>query len=70
LTSFNKILRYYIDFIAYKNGSYSEREICENTIWGSKEIEERGLKLLSFMAEHWDIDELKDKIKQKEFLFL
>ena len=22
------------------------------------------------MAEHWDIDELKDKIKQKEFLFL
>lgn len=58
------------DFIAYKNGSYSEREICENTIWGSKEIEERGLKLLSFMAEHWDIDELKDKIKQKEFLFL
>lgn len=58
------------DFVAYINGSYSEREICQNNTWGKKEIEERGLKLLTFMAEHWDIDELHDKEKQKKFLFL
>lgn len=58
------------DFVAYINGSYSEREICQNNTWGRKEIEERGLNLLTFMAEHWDIDELHDKEKQKKFLFL
>ncbi|MDD2895766.1 MAG: DUF262 domain-containing HNH endonuclease family protein [Aliarcobacter sp.] len=60
------------DFIAYKNGSYSEREIYDNyeNNWGVKEIEDRGLKLLNFMAEHWDIEELKERKKQKEFLFI
>lgn len=58
------------DFVGYKIGSYSEQKINEKSNWGIKEIEERGFELLNFMAEHWDIEELRDKEKQKEFLFI
>ena len=58
------------DFVGYKIGSYSEQKINAKSNWGIKEIEERGFELLNFMAEHWDIEELRDKEKQKEFLFL
>ena len=58
------------DFVGYKIGSYSEQKISEKQKWGIIEIEERGLELLEFMSENWDIQELKDKEKQKEFLFL
>ncbi len=57
-------------FTGYKNGSYSEQKIKEKDNWGVNEIKERGIELLMFMAEHWDIEELKDKEKQQEFLFL
>ncbi len=57
-------------FTGYKNGSYSEQKINEKNDWGINEIKERGIELLTFMAENWDIDELKDEEKQKEFLFL
>ena len=56
-------------FTGYKNGSYSEQKINEKDNWGINEIQERGIELLTFMAEHWDIEELKNKHKQKEFLF-
>ncbi len=60
------------DFIAYKNGSSSEREIYDlyKNNWGIKEIEDRGLKLLNFMSERWDIAEMKNKEIQKQYLFL
>ena len=57
-------------FTGYKNGSYSEQQINEKINWGIDEIRERGLELLNFMANHWDIQELKDKEIQREFLFL
>ncbi|MGD9625467.1 MAG: DUF262 domain-containing protein [Arcobacter sp.] len=56
-------------FTGYKNGSYSEQKINEKINWGIYEIHERGIDLLTFMAEHWDIKELNES-KQKEFLFL
>lgn len=37
----------------YKKGSFSELEVCEKTDWTPKEIENRGLKMLKFMEEHW-----------------
>ena len=40
------------------NVGYDEKIILKNITIKIKE------------KEHWDIDELKDKIKQKEFLFL
>lgn len=39
----------------YAYGSYSEIEISHASEWGVSEIAERGLRLLSFMEERWDI---------------
>jgi uncharacterized protein with ParB-like and HNH nuclease domain len=39
----------------YKEGSLSERELCEADEWGEEEIKIRGLKLLDFMAYRWKI---------------
>lgn len=38
----------------YINGSYSEIEVSSNETWTSKEILERGLKIVKFMEEEWD----------------
>lgn len=38
----------------YKNGSYSEIEVSEYSTWTSKEILERGMKILHFMEEEWN----------------
>src|SRR5580658_5537735 len=39
----------------YFNGSYSEREIAAFEVWRHKEILERGVKMLGFMAYRWEI---------------
>jgi len=56
--------------VGFKNGSYAEQEINEKDKWTKDEIQERGIKLLEFMANHWDIEELKDENKQLKYLFL
>lgn len=57
-------------FTGYQNGSYAEQKINKESKWGADEIKNRAIELLSFMAEHWNIKELKDEEKKKEFLFL
>ena len=44
----------------YFNGSYGEREAAEFEVWRHKEILERGVKLLGFMAERWEIPLAED----------
>lgn len=45
-----------INNIGYRYGCYSEIEICEFDEWGAKEIAKRGLKLLSFLEERWEVN--------------
>ena len=52
--------------IGFIYGCFSENEVAKNTEWTAKEILERGIKLLKFMEERWNI-----KIDNKvEFLGL
>ena len=39
----------------YFSGSYSEREAAAFEFWRHKEIFERGIKMLNFMSERWEI---------------
>jgi len=51
----------------YKNGSYSEIEVAQSKEWTPKEIYERGMKLLDFLSERWEIkisEEEKEKLLQ------
>lgn len=43
------------DGIGYYNGSVSENEVNTKQDWTPKEIKERGLTLLKFMEERWEI---------------
>jgi hypothetical protein len=57
----------------YYNGSHSEIEVAkEYDKWGAEEILERGLDLLRFMEEHWNIKlgnkEEKTKLLGLEFM--
>lgn len=58
------------EFTGYQNGSYAEQRINKEPTWGIKQIEERGIELLIFMAKHWEIKELEDFELQKKLLFL
>jgi len=40
----------------YKNGSYSEIEVAQYEGWTPKEIYKRGMKLLNFLSDRWDIE--------------
>ena len=42
----------------YEEGSQSEREIIKKREWNSKAIEERTNKLLKFMFDRWDINDI------------
>ena len=53
----------------YSDGSHSEIEVAENDKWTPKEIEKRGLRLLSFMEERWDI-KFENEEAKKALLFL
>jgi hypothetical protein len=59
------------EFTGYKNGSYSEQQVNEKNNWRMEEIHERGLVLLEFLVEHWNIkDYLIEQEVNEEFLFL
>ena len=49
--------------IDYKNGSLSERELCDYTKFSEEEIKERGIKLINFMLKRWDIKNVDEKTK-------
>lgn len=53
----------------YNNTSHSEIEVAQYQIWSPETIEQRGLKLLSFMEERWGIP-IENEQKKKELLFL
>ena len=40
----------------YFNGSYSELEVAEYDNWTIDEIHDRGVKMLKFIEERWDIN--------------
>jgi uncharacterized protein with ParB-like and HNH nuclease domain len=49
----------------FQNGSYSEQEVAKCDIWDANAIKTRGLRLLKFMEENWDISlgTIEDKLK-------
>jgi hypothetical protein len=54
----------------YFNGSYSEREVAAFEVWRHKEILERGVKMLGFMADRWEIslaEEIRKTLTQVNF---
>lgn len=58
--------------VGYFNGSYSENEVAQYEEWTPETIKERGLKILAFIENRWDIklgsEEDKLKILQIDFL--
>ena len=48
----------------YKSGSYSEIEVAQYEKWTPKEIYERGMKLLDFLSERWEL-EISEEEKEK-----
>lgn len=40
----------------YSNGSYSEQEVAQRELWSAEEIKKRGLRLLKFMEQRWNIN--------------
>ena len=52
----------------YADGSHSEIEVSQETIWGPQQIHDRGIRLLSFMEKRWDF-KFGDADKEK-LLFL
>ena len=55
--------------VGFKYGSYSENEIACNAAWTAKNILERGIKLLLFMEDRWNIN-LGDNAEKIKFLNL
>ncbi len=57
--------------VGYYNGSYSEIEVAQYNQWTADEILERGLLMIDFMCERWDIDiDRKTKIEILHLEFL
>jgi hypothetical protein len=56
----------------YENGSYSEIEVSKEGEWTADKIMERGLKLLKFMEERWNLElgSKKDKLEILKLDFL
>ena len=54
---------------SYSDGSASEKEVADEVDWTPIEIKKRGLRLLNFMEERWDI-EFKDEEDKEALLFL
>ena len=55
--------------LGYENGSYSEIEVSKYKEWTPKTIEERGMTLMKFLAERWDLN-VKDEEEWRSMLFL
>ncbi|AQT67914.1 hypothetical protein STSP2_01066 [Anaerohalosphaera lusitana] len=52
----------------YSDGSHSEIEVSQHDLWGPDQIRNRGLKLLNFMEQRWEL-ELGDEEEKLELLF-
>lgn len=55
----------------YRHGSHSEIEVAKNEEWTSEQILKRGLHLLSFLSDRWQLnlsDEQKEKLLFLDFL--
>ena len=55
--------------LGYENGSYSEIEVSHFSEWSPETIEERGMTLMRFMVERWDLP-VKDDEELRSMLFL
>ncbi len=53
----------------YADGSHSEIEISRCDSWGPPEIYARGIRLLKFMEQRWDIH-FHDEQSRAELLFI
>ncbi len=53
----------------YINGSHSEIEVSQNEDWDANSIFKRGLKIMEFIENRWDID-FGDEEEKKELLYL
>lgn len=53
----------------YSDGSHSEIEVSQQSVWGPKQIYERGVNLLSFMEKRWDF-KFKNDEQKRSILFL
>ena len=53
----------------YSDGSHSEIEVAQHDKWTPAHVEERGLRLLSFMEDRWCI-KFKNEEAKKSLLFL
>lgn len=51
--------------ICYKFGSYSEIEIALNKDWGPEQVLKRGLHLLDFLSERWNVRLPNEKVRKK-----
>ena len=56
--------------VGYKYGTYAEIELTNYSDWGPTEILERGLKLVEFLEQHWNIKIGVSKNDKKKFLGL
>ncbi|SFT94950.1 Protein of unknown function [Algoriphagus locisalis] len=57
------------NYVGYKYGSYSENEISGLTEWTPQNILDRGMKLLKFMEQRWELNFESDE-RRKELLNL
>ena len=51
--------------VGYYNGSISENEVAQNENWSFDEILNRGLELLDFLEERWDVSLGDNEFKKK-----
>ena len=58
-----------VDKVGYRYGSLSENEITKFSEWTPLHVLERGLQLLKFFEERWDVN-LGDERKKIEILGL
>lgn len=49
----------------YADGSHSEIEVSREEDWGPREIHKRGIRLLEFMEERWDIRFANEEAREK-----
>jgi len=54
----------------YENGLYNEQELLNYKKWTASSILKRGIKLLEFMENRWNISFKKNYLNKKDFLFI
>ena len=53
----------------YADGSHSEIEVSQLSSWGPEQVKERGMKLLTFMAQRWGFI-FKNDAEKENILYL